>query len=612
VRDLDPAVERVILRCLEQEPRRRPSSALSVAMALPGGDPIAAALAAGETPSPEMVAASGEKEGFSPRTAWLSLAGIVLSIAVVLLPPVSRISLLGKAPVEIPPEVLAFRAQDMLKEFGYAEKPVSTAYAFDCCDGPNERFVNQHEPAQRDAMLATHQPPIIRFWYRQSQGQLVPQDPGPVSYDSPPNSEPTMVRVALDATGRLVALEARPAATELQPAEPRPPTEPRPQGSGPWPELFKSAGLDVARFSPAVPEHDPPMAFDARAAWVGTYAEDRKEQIRVEAAAWQGRPVYVDVSGEWRKTGESTEYRPAVLLAVGLFVFVFLVAGAAFVAWRNLHSGRGDRKGAARIAGAAFLSSFCGGLLAMKHVAGPEEVGLLVLQTSETLFLAVLLWLAYLAVEPYARRYWPDSLISWNRLLSGRLRDSLTASHILAGFLLISGGIVVITMASVVMSASPIEPPGWRSLNGTASFAASLLRSGAGALAVAIGFLLLVVLLRLLLRRVWIADCVAALAFTASFAVGLDFSNPYRFALTAILSLLLFLALVWMLRRLGFVSVLAFGFANLVWNAMPQGTSASWYGGYNLVGAGLLIAVAAWAVWVVLSAQHRPASESAG
>ncbi len=68
VKDLNPAVERVILRWLEEDPKRRPSSALNVAMALPGGDPIAAALAAGETPSPEMVSASGEKEGFSPRT----------------------------------------------------------------------------------------------------------------------------------------------------------------------------------------------------------------------------------------------------------------------------------------------------------------------------------------------------------------------------------------------------------------------------------------------------------------------------------------------------------------------------------------------------------------
>src|SRR5581483_5740658 len=69
VRDLDPMVERVILRCLEAEPARRPASALAVSAALPGGDPLAAALAAGETPTPEMVAAAGEGEGLAPRVA---------------------------------------------------------------------------------------------------------------------------------------------------------------------------------------------------------------------------------------------------------------------------------------------------------------------------------------------------------------------------------------------------------------------------------------------------------------------------------------------------------------------------------------------------------------
>src|SRR5262249_39683376 len=46
VEGFDPAVERVILRCLDPDPARRPSSALAIAAALPGGDPIAAALAA--------------------------------------------------------------------------------------------------------------------------------------------------------------------------------------------------------------------------------------------------------------------------------------------------------------------------------------------------------------------------------------------------------------------------------------------------------------------------------------------------------------------------------------------------------------------------------------
>jgi hypothetical protein len=44
-RDIDPSVARLILRCLETEPARRPSSALAVATALPGGASFAAAVA---------------------------------------------------------------------------------------------------------------------------------------------------------------------------------------------------------------------------------------------------------------------------------------------------------------------------------------------------------------------------------------------------------------------------------------------------------------------------------------------------------------------------------------------------------------------------------------
>src|SRR6202047_1550144 len=76
VKDLNPVIERVILRCLETEPSARPAPVLSVAAALPGGDPLAAALAAGGTPSPQMVAASGETAGLRPRAAVACLASV--------------------------------------------------------------------------------------------------------------------------------------------------------------------------------------------------------------------------------------------------------------------------------------------------------------------------------------------------------------------------------------------------------------------------------------------------------------------------------------------------------------------------------------------------------
>jgi hypothetical protein len=103
VPDLDPVAERVILRCLSRHPAERPTSALAVAAALPGGDPLAAALAAGETPSPEMVAAAGEAGGLRPLTAWLALAGVlVLLVPIVALQ--GRVGILGRTPMPKEPQ----------------------------------------------------------------------------------------------------------------------------------------------------------------------------------------------------------------------------------------------------------------------------------------------------------------------------------------------------------------------------------------------------------------------------------------------------------------------------------------------------------------------------
>jgi serine/threonine-protein kinase len=83
---LDPAIERAIRRCLQPEPAVRPASALQVAGSLPGGDPIAYALAAGETPSPEMVAAAGGTGGVrAPVAAAIVVLALALLASVLML-----------------------------------------------------------------------------------------------------------------------------------------------------------------------------------------------------------------------------------------------------------------------------------------------------------------------------------------------------------------------------------------------------------------------------------------------------------------------------------------------------------------------------------------------
>jgi serine/threonine-protein kinase len=46
-----------------------------------------------------------------------------------------------------------------------------------------------------------------------------------------------------------------------------------------------------------------------------------------------------------------------------------------------------------------------------------------------------IIWLIYLALEPFARKRWPVTLVSWGRLLSGNLRDPLIGRDLLIGVL---------------------------------------------------------------------------------------------------------------------------------------------------------------------------------
>src|ERR1700730_9301295 len=129
VKDLDPIIEKVIGRCIQKDPAQRPSSALQVAAALPGGDPLAAALAAGETPSPEMVAAAGATEGMRPVLAVILLAASVVGL-ILLLFASDRVKLHNIAPLDNGPEVLATHARQVIRRLGYTEPYADEAFSF--------------------------------------------------------------------------------------------------------------------------------------------------------------------------------------------------------------------------------------------------------------------------------------------------------------------------------------------------------------------------------------------------------------------------------------------------------------------------------------------------
>ena len=108
--EIDPVVDRSIRRCLSPDPSDRPESVAVVSASLPGGDPIAAALAAGETPSPALIAASATPETLSIRLAIFACIFIVVGSIVALFLS-SKVSLLNQLGPILEPAALRNEAR---------------------------------------------------------------------------------------------------------------------------------------------------------------------------------------------------------------------------------------------------------------------------------------------------------------------------------------------------------------------------------------------------------------------------------------------------------------------------------------------------------------------
>jgi serine/threonine-protein kinase len=216
VKDLNPVIERVILRCLENEPSARPATVFSVAAALPGGDPLAAALAAGETPSPQLMAASGETSGLRPRVAVACMAAVLPALGLCTFLGI-RYSALGKMRLDLTPEVLTQKAREINARLGYPERPADSAFGLDY-DGDFQEYVEKNDKPRPNwnAVLAAG-PSLLRYWYRQSPQQMLAQgfqdqllNPGIVVRDDPATVPSGMINLELDPQGQLTYFQTIP------------------------------------------------------------------------------------------------------------------------------------------------------------------------------------------------------------------------------------------------------------------------------------------------------------------------------------------------------------------------------------------------------------------
>ncbi len=540
VREVDAELDTLIVDLLARDPARRPKSALVVLGRLTGEDLLAEALRSGKTPSPELVAASTGSEKRCVRTVVGLFTLLLVSLAAAFwFEP--HVKLVGQ--VELPESgpVLASMARRHLRALGVAEEDQRRAWGFDINTGligklgrseAQDRFAPIRDPGARTQ--------AIDFWYRTSPDPLVPQHlSGVVTWSDPPFHDIGMVRLRLDPRGRLFELDVVPRAL-MPPREQGETQKPIPDkmpAAQPSPAevldaAFESAGLDRSEFRSVTPEFLPLVFADEREAW--TNEPDEKETgadpnqqrkgpfVRLELARLQHEVVglrvieiqHRDLSGyvtERKGSGNSgpLEMLRALLLVLAVFM--------AFKAWKN---GRADIVGARKLAFAVFGLVLLVTLLTGNHSADLGAEGRLWLRgMARALLVSIQYAIFYMALEPHVRRIWPETMVSWARLLQGRFTDRAVAYSVLGGVTLGTGCAALLMAArdsSRLLEASPTYPLVVRDralevLHGATHSVGAILEIVAYYADLGMALALGLVLLRYLLRSRWAAGIAMAL-----------------------------------------------------------------------------------------------------
>ena len=490
VENLDPAIERAILQCLEPDPEQRPAAALAVAAAFPGGDPLSAALARGETPSPDLVAAAPAAAGIRPAVA---VAGVACTLLAILAGQWIEHEVLV-APGGKPPVVLADRAAEMLGQLGHSVEGHDVAWGYGRPATPSARPL--FDPAVAVAMTNGAAPPYYTFWYRSAPGVLTPRGRLATSPDDPPRGAEGSALVELDTAARLVGLEVWPLPVSVREGTGAEAGAGSPRVGADWEAALELAGLAGGDLERVAPSDAPPMYATEVAAWRGTYPAGMER--RVEAAANDGRVVWFRVFDPARGApGLVLEALPAAFLALLYLLFLLILVTGVWLARVNLLSGRGDRRGAWRV---ALLVGGCwlGGLaLHASHAPAVPEFLLWYRLLGHALFVGVLTGVFYLGLEPILRRNWPHRIVAWSRALAGRWRDPLVGQSLFAGAVVTAATVHLPTAGFLIGQAAGLDPAVWSVLipEGTGWQAADvvsmwLISAGLGALQ-ALGFAVL-------------------------------------------------------------------------------------------------------------------------
>ena len=276
------------------------------------------------------------------------------------------------------------------------------------------------------------------------------------------------------------------------------------------------------------------------------------------------------------------------------------------LAVRNLRRGRGDGRGAVRLAGTALALALFGWLLAGRHG------DLLALQFARfmqnfgsALATASVLAITYLALEPLMRQRCPHRLTALARLLDGRWRDPLVGRDVLIGVAL--GVVAVADTAAFPFGLTGDGPIVLDSLCFTRPIWYFTL---AASVSIGIGWFLMsvFVVFSLIVRRDWIAALLLAALFVVVvvvptwFAIGSEWVIPGAVFRGAVV--------IFLLLRVGVLALIVWSFVALMTQLLPLTLDASaWYLGASLA---RMLPIAALAVYGYVGRSARGRWDSGG
>ena len=361
-----------------------------------------------------------------------------------------------------------------------------------------------------------------------------------------------------------------------------------------WTPLLALTGADVRRLHRMEPLWTPDVPCDSRAAWA---ASDGGETLRLEAAAWRGKPVWLRTIAPWERAERDAPVHPLGYTGFGFFVaaVVAILLAFAALARHNLRLGRGDRRGALRVALAVFVSFGLAYSLYFRWSVEPLHVWRWL--QHQAYFPTMAAWLTYLGIEPFLRRRWPHRLIAWTRLLDGRFADPLVGRELLLGFPVAAAIALASCIPAVLEKGHDVDfLVATLPLGRAADFWGSIAGNLGEGLMRGLGSFAFFLLMRVLFRR----DAAAWLGVWAVWVlVSLPSSNPSP---VQWISLAVGAGCFVLAARVGVLAaIVAIGLSSVLLYCTPLTLDFSrWYAWRTGVVAALLLAIAVWGFRAVM------------